>query len=518
MGYSFKAKNIEEAIKITSGNSKFLEKEECREEIKGEKVKITSEIVEFLGDFKDGFLSSNEGKSYAKALDDLIDHFLCSNEREKEVLFKKICKQFKKFYFKVLVISNGNKELEEKKFLESFLRENNSEELLVLQPIGKMGKDISSLNALKNYSDLLINGFNKEGLFFYTRDKGVFISTEGMKGKEIISMYARWFSKEFYEEISSFGFLEKKKKIEEKFEEIKIERNCNSNEINLIHISDLHLGLVNSNKRERLINLINEVKGDNNYIIITGDILDNPLIGEITQFLNFEKKLKNIEGVKEIFCVQGNHDCKILGNFDINLPSKKLFEEIINQQEQVKIIDEELLLIKVNSNEESTYFAKGKIGTKQMDNLEKKIEEIDGNKKMKKIIILHHHPKSMEKNDKKYKTLIKKFYNNIKKRLIVLEDSKEFLEWCMKNEIHYVLNGHEHLHGYKKIQEKNIHLIASASSLGATHRGLPEDEYTFCNILKFNKEIKKIETLSHYYEGKRNKNKDNMTVETISLV
>lgn len=202
-------------------------------------------------------------------------------------------------------------------------------------------------------------------------------------------------------------------------------------QIQIIHLSDLHIGYRNcENKVQAIIkNIIKQEEAANTIIIITGDIVENAFHDkEINAAHKLINQLKEA-GFTLLIC-PGNHD---YGNGLINKKeiADKFNQTFIAKPTQFPLVNiiENVLFVGLDSNAEELhwydrFFADGELGDIQL----KKLEEIINDKKHKnntKIVYLHHHPDSNLPFHK-------------------LKDNKK-LKKIIENKIDILLFGHNHI-------------------------------------------------------------------------
>jgi len=170
----------------------------------------------------------------------------------------------------------------------------------------------------------------------------------------------------------------------------------------IIHLSDLHVGYKDFNKR--LLSVVDHFisqLGDHaqDYIlVITGDLVDNA--HHLESFHIVKSRLNDLKqaGFKHILIIPGNHDFGTGDHGDKKFV--KIFSEIFYPDRQDfprKDIIDGLALIGLNSMAEElnwydSLFAQGEIGKQQLQVLEKMLKEPDVRTCRKRVVYLHHHP------------------------------------------------------------------------------------------------------------------------------
>ena len=227
----------------------------------------------------------------------------------------------------------------------------------------------------------------------------------------------------------------------------------------IFHISDLHIGKSKSKWKKRkneLLDLLETQKSSIGVyasvkVIITGDILDAPDIGDqnVIEFVE-EIRKRNISN-EEIIKVDGNHDDKFHG---FRTRPKKIRRTIdkFDEDDNVKVYEETktiFILIDSNITDDKGSWAKGEVGTYQMGIISRKLKdlykEINADDYCK-IVMLHHHVipiGRLDLNSMEFleRVKVRSFIDNI---FLKLEDSGVFLKWLKDENINFVFHGHKH--------------------------------------------------------------------------
>ena len=78
-------------------------------------------------------------------------------------------------------------------------------------------------------------------------------------------------------------------------------------DIIIIHLSDIHFNInTKANDLEKITNLVNKIKPD--YIMITGDLIDEPSITKNNKIKELVSFLSNIAKTTKVMIAIGNHD------------------------------------------------------------------------------------------------------------------------------------------------------------------------------------------------------------------
>lgn len=270
-----------------------------------------------------------------------------------------------------------------------------------------------------------------------------------------------------------------------------------------IQISDLHLG------REKTIKGLNQLYTSLDYMIpklhshykpkflITGDLMESPNRKNMYLANDFMIHLKKIYKA-DITFILGNHDVIVHG-FNMGRTQKsKVIAYLLG--EHVKVIeDEKLVIIKIDSTSEGN-LARGKVGQRQLKEIDDELDTIDHLEDYTIIVMVHHHVYPITKAQfLKTKWHEKTFINKILESSKALVDADLLIQWLDKRHIQYVLHGHKHLPFFRKEEQKFI--ISGGSSTGSLKES--KSKYISYNLIKYNNLEKKMKTCIIFYDDKQ---------------
>lgn len=270
-----------------------------------------------------------------------------------------------------------------------------------------------------------------------------------------------------------------------------------------VHISDTHFGGKNKTEQglERLYSSLDHIvpllKSNHPLkFLITGDLMELPNRKNMYTAHDFMIKLKKNYKADVTF-ILGNHDVIVHGfNFG-RMQKSKVIAYLLG--ENIKVIeDEKIILIKMDTTSEGN-LARGKVGQRQLDEIDEELSVIDHIEDYTLIVMLHHHVYPITKAQFiKTKWHEKTFINNIVETSKVLVDAPLLIQWLKKYHIQYVVHGHKHLPFFRK--EDGIYYIGAGSATG----GLKESKsrYISYNLLKYNLRQKKMTTCMIFYDDK----------------
>ena len=170
--------------------------------------------------------------------------------------------------------------------------------------------------------------------------------------------------------------------------------------MNIIHLSDLHIGKSNNlEKAQQVVDWIigNQDLHQSGLVVISGDLVDD---GETWQFKKARELIGRLEGASYIvLTAPGNHDSGPDG-FRESQKSKRDFRELISQVAEypalfIKSGQAFVLLdsMEAEMEKQEIWGAQGYLGLKQLQKLDLLLDELAENPAVENIIlILHHHP------------------------------------------------------------------------------------------------------------------------------
>jgi 3',5'-cyclic AMP phosphodiesterase CpdA len=170
--------------------------------------------------------------------------------------------------------------------------------------------------------------------------------------------------------------------------------------VNIIHLSDLHIGKSNNLKKARsIVDWIvdNQDLHQSKIVVISGDLVDD---GETWQFEEARDLIETLRGEDfTVFAAPGNHDSGPDG-FMESPESKRNFRDLISHVAEypavfIKSGQAFVLLDSMEAEMEKTeiWGAQGYLGLKQLQKLDLLLDELGDNPAVENVIvILHHHP------------------------------------------------------------------------------------------------------------------------------
>jgi len=371
-----------------------------------------------------------------------------------------------------------NRMMYDRHFLHDLVRIHPGDSALILQIKERLQKrDTSILNAFSKFETAYGNIDLWPGVLLWNDNDSLFLKAESENQLVEIYEILRY-------EKGSFSYLRNHflKKQESK------------RHAYFFHLSDLHFGNPESNKRKLRLTKILETHlstlNDKSTAIpiITGDLMDSPSDSNKNTYLEFCELIKS-KGFENPIQILGNHDVDTGGIFK-RLSNQKSIISSLSGSNNIEIFkDLDLAFVRFNSNTGGN-LAQGAIGSDQLMTIGNEIDSIANKDKLNFIALLHHHPKEIENPGwyakDWYEALLGK---NKFEKTMKLVDADLFLEWIENRGIKLILHGHKHIpkiHGHK-----NITIVAAGSSTGKVkHRDEGKTFLTY-NLIKYDIENKR---------------------------
>lgn len=269
-----------------------------------------------------------------------------------------------------------------------------------------------------------------------------------------------------------------------------------------LQLSDLHLG---REKREKglsqLYNSLDELvpRLHTLYplkVLITGDLMESPNRKNMYLANDFMNHLKKRYKADVTF-ILGNHDVIVHGLNIARRQKSKVIAYLLG--ENIKVLEKEkMIIIKMDTTSEGN-LARGKVGLRQLQEIDDELEAIDHIEEYTLILMIHHHVYPITKAQFiKSKWHERTFLNRIIETSKVLVDAPLLIEWLDNKDIRYVFHGHKHLPFFQK--KDNRYYIAGGSATG----GLKESRsrYISYNLIKYNHKDHCMKTCMIFYDDK----------------
>lgn len=409
-------------------------------------------------------------------------------DNKERVLFylKKISSLLGRYKIKFLILpgfddNNLNTSLVDRDALIDWLRAESFNSYLIIQLKQIPNKnDIQILNSFNHFESALKRVDEWPGALIWTNNifnssRSIFIPIKSIRElKQIIA--AQKYEKAYMNYlISNYG------------------AKSDPNITQLIHLSDLHLGLKGEDvKLDRLIDILKTHRRQANasmkiYPMISGDLVDTPTVENANKVERFIARLKEI-GYEEPITILGNHDYNNKGiRFKNNVITHVAAS--LSSTEKVKIIDElKLIIIRFDSNAGGKV-AQGEIGIAQLAKIGSLLDAVENLDKYTVIGMLHHHPFKLETPNWMKKTWYEYIFgNSIVNGSLKLVDSDLFLEWIKDRGIKFIMHGHKHIPVL--FNKEGINIISAGSSTGNIKHKNPNKTYLTYNVINYHNKIR----------------------------
>jgi len=170
--------------------------------------------------------------------------------------------------------------------------------------------------------------------------------------------------------------------------------------LNIIHLSDLHIGKSNNIEKSAIIVdwiLNNKDKHQSELVIISGDVVDD---GKAWQFEQAKEQLARLRenGFTVLVC-PGNHDYGPAGVWESHLSQEHFFSLIsgVKEYPHLQIISGQAFILLDSMAKEikniELWGAQGNLGEEQLQKLDQMLEDQAANPAVENVfVILHHHP------------------------------------------------------------------------------------------------------------------------------
>lgn len=280
-----------------------------------------------------------------------------------------------------------------------------------------------------------------------------------------------------------------------------------------VQLSDLHLGNKKKNQgrialEESLDETVKQLRSYHQLkFLITGDLMNSPNRKNMYEASNFMKLLKSRYNADVSF-ILGNHDVIVNGFNIFKRQKSKVIAFLLN--ESIKVFEEEkIVLIKIDSTVEGN-LARGKVGQKQLSDIDEELANIDNLNNYTIVAMLHHHLFPIARDQfLKQKWREKIFVGKLMDSSKALVDSRDLVEWLRKHQIQYVLHGHKHLPFFSS--QEGMYVIAAGSSCGSGAKE-SNSRYLSYNVLKYDHRYKRFKYCFIIYDDMTNQARQRIVV------
>jgi hypothetical protein len=239
-----------------------------------------------------------------------------------------------------------------------------------------------------------------------------------------------------------------------------------SSVINLLHLSDLHLGSKEAMRRlprvQQLIrNLLNELDEKSTIVpVVSGDLMDTPSDDHLDAVRGFVEFLTNL-GTEKPVVVLGNHDVRQNGYVSEQL--KQALQLTVTQSMWLKELH--IAILCFNSSIEGK-LARGYIGERQLIDVGNEIDRTKDWRDYFLVGVLHHHPIPVERPDWYKSPFYERLLGRQFERTDELEDANDFIEFMEARNFGAILHGHKHIPRVDETPNRRIPVYGCGSTVG----------------------------------------------------
>ena len=478
MGFSFPLQTANIVANLTFGRVN-----ECYMEI-FRNPNSHRNFMQFLNDYKK-YIYSNRMDNYESILSKAREAFLEIGFKQVEPdqhsvfyetaieVLKKLSSMFEECKFKALLIpgftrrsSDKNHFMKSKNTLDELVKIHPGESCLILQPRDYM-EDKDIFDAFPNFDVALRQADIWPAVMFWENtEKYAFVPISSKE--DLIDCFK--VVKDNPNPIAELNRRAREKK---------------QHSICLFHLSDLHFGSKNVKESESILKDLIEKeisKGVDEAVsfVITGDMLNSPKESYAKQYKPFAEFLEEQCKEKPV-SVFGNHDISRWGLAFRH--SNQQLANIIGGFPRIKKFDNQKIILLLFNSYTNGAFAKGEIGTAQMDEMRNLIDEVDNIDEYLLVAVLHHHLVPIERpNILKRGFLDYILPEAVQEKTVELRDKDEFILWLKEHNVKLVLHGHKHIPFMTEID--GITIVGCGSSTGMKKSEITKKSYLTYDLIR----------------------------------
>ncbi len=447
-------------------------------------------VRHMLRQIRDGFYSS---KSIERQFIEVVD---IVESRLRERLTPDVVKPLRALLslrpWTALIVPSGvNRDLDFELCSEQFLR--NLVEVrpddpgLILQLRDPPDEQLELTNVFPAFRTALAKSAVWPGLLIWKSPRNSIFLPFSCSDRHEISRQAKWvFSHLAVSVTADLELLEQRF-----FDEFRRSRDRTSSIVNMVHMSDLHIGSTEAYRRlPRVEQFVWTVASESGCVgeiipIVSGDLIDTPNRDYHDQARGFLNTVSNLCGRPPIL-VLGNHDVRKSGiasedlRIAIGFPTTNVVWE-----ESAK-----LGFVCFNSVAGGS-LARGRIGERQFTDLGNELDARDDISDFTLLGVLHHHPLPVEIPDWYARRFYERFFGDRFEETLVLEDADDFIRFAESRRFGAILHGHKHIPRISTTESGRIPVFGCGSSVGkvTTQDRKP---YLSINVISFEPDSKRI--------------------------
>jgi len=256
--------------------------------------------------------------------------------------------------------------------------------------------------------------------------------------------------------------------------------------VNIIHLSDLHIGNVESSFRmariQQCVRALVEELGQTSKIVpvITGNFMDNPSEKHIDKVSSFWEFLAGM-GTEEPLLVFGNNDVRQDGNINESYRKAVGFQNnkvTWYENEKIAIISLNTVL---HGNLEG-----GGVGEEQLSSISYEIERKVDNKDYKFLMLMHHLPDNPHKIDNVLQPFYEKIIGENFDTSKVIKNADLLFDFVRKYSVSVLLHGHQQVPVISQAQgQGNVSVVGCGATIGRRSK-FDGNVYFSLNVISIN--------------------------------
>jgi len=351
-----------------------------------------------------------------------------------------------------------------REFLRSLVEIRPEDPGLILQLAEPPREAFSLTDVFPAFRTALNESIYWPGVLLWTRSKDSVFLPFGSHIERDVERRAHWIFSHLATSLG-FDFEVLRRQYEAEFPQA---RPAHKSRLNVIHLSDLHIGSREASRRlprvqQLLRTLIDEI-GDSAPIVpvVTGDLMDDPnedYLDRVRSFLDF---LLNL-GTEEPVVILGNHDVRNDGYLADNF--KFAMGVPLATSRMIWYSDSNVALACFNSVIDGR-LARGYIGEQQLAYMGNEIDRHADWRDYVRVSVLHHHPIRVEQPDWYVRPFYEKVFGQWFEKTDELEDAANFMQFSSRRGFAAILHGHKHIPRVKECPETGIAVFGCGSTVG----------------------------------------------------
>ena len=237
--------------------------------------------------------------------------------------------------------------------------------------------------------------------------------------------------------------------------------------IRLLHLSDLHVGSKEADKRlPRVMQLVRNLAaelddGSTLVPVVTGDLIDDPEDKNVDKLRPFIQFLSDL-GDTQPLVVLGNHDVRSSGLVGENF-------RLAAQMPPTPVAwlsDDRVGIVSFNSVAGGR-LARGHLGEEQLQDLGTLIDQHREWRESILVGLIHHHPTPVDLPEwYGRRPFYERLLGGTFERTLELEDADSFLGFCQVRGLTAVLHGHKHIPRVESHYPSGVTIFGCGSSVG----------------------------------------------------